>query len=282
MAQTTFSLLVLNDNVKEEAFVSAVRDLPRSDRPLFVGKCQHWIHAPHLSAAALAGNGNTLQKWDFLIVNKATLPKTVSSLAEKTWSITAPVDDNQLANYSEAQRTRLSTSAPPLPDGWSPKDHSGLDAAVPPPDLELSLALSSFSLGSSTDDGQKPVLLTEFVRDFGVQYTGAVSMFNLLSYLPDGRPRYFEYVAAFTASVGSKYGGDAMFHGLGVSDWSSKADDVRLDPNAFWYDTALIHYPSIWHFGKLLDDPDYMDVDRRFKQGVLRDNPIMCCTEIDV
>lgn len=31
-----------------------------------------------------------------------------------------------------------------------------------------------------------------------------------------------------------------------------------------------------------MDDPGYMDAVRRFKQGVLKDNPIMCYTEVNV
>ena len=79
-----------------------------------------------------------------------------------------------------------------------------------------------------------------------------------------------------------------MFLGLGVSEWTSKADNAEKSQSAEsdsvigWEDIGLIHYPSLWHFGGMLDDPGYMDADRRFKQGVLRDNPIMCCTEVDV
>jgi len=42
----------------------------------------------------------------------------------------------------------------------------------------------------------------------------------------------------------------------------------------------LVWYPSIWHFGKLLDDLDYAEADRKFKVGVVLDNPILCCTEV--
>ena len=202
------------------------------------------------------------------------------SCIDKIWSIAADVDDTTwLSNYESARRTRLSAPSPNLPTGWSPDDHSGLDAAVPPPDLEASLNLSSYPLGTRTDSGQKPVILKDFTRTFGSQHTGAVNMLNLLAYHPNQRARYFEYIAAFSASVGSKYGGEAMMFGSDVQDWSSKGKEAG-QPG--WEDAGLVYYPSIWHFAKLLDDPGYMDADRRFKQGVLRDNPIMCCTEIDV
>lgn len=287
MASTNFHLVALKSDITEASFLSAVRDLSAADRPLYIGKCQHWIHAPHLSAAALTGPEGVIKRWDYLIIIKApapdslALPKNLSSLVEENWSITVGVTN--LDNFSQAQRDRLAQPDPPLPEGWSPGDHSGLDAAEPPSDLEASLALSAYPLGSRTDGDQKPVGLKDFTRDFGTKHTGAVCMFNLLSYLPNQRPRYFEYIAAFSASVGSKYGGDAMFMGLGgVSDWTSKADATAQAQEGEWEDVALIHYPSIWHFSKMLDDPGYMDADRRFKQGVLRDNPLMCCTEIEM
>ena len=49
-----------------------------------------------------------------------------------------------------------------------------------------------------------------------------------------------------------------------------------------WKDTALVWYPSIWHFGELLGDPEYEETDRKFKRGVLRDGSILCCTEVVV
>lgn len=239
MAPTTYHLIALKATSSHESFLSALGRLPQKDRPLYVGKCQHWIHAPRLSVEALTGPKGTMLKWDYLIVNQSSQTGTISSLSsliERQWSITTIDDYLPLADYTTAHHTRKSKTTPPLPSGWSPKDHSALDAAVPPPDLELSLGVSSFPLGSKTDSGQEPVVLKDFVRDFGSQHTGPTNMFNLLSYVKDQRPRYFEYIAAFAESVGSKYGGDAMVFGLGVSDWSSK----DRDGDAGWEDAGLV------------------------------------------
>jgi hypothetical protein len=200
----------------------------------------------------------------------------------KQWSITAHVDDQQLDDIPETKRQLSAADVLALPSGWSPNDHSQLDDAVVPSDLEASLALSSYPLGSVIDDNTKPTAMKDFVRDFGKQHTGPVDMFNLLSYLPNGRPQYFKYIAAFTESVGSKYGGTPLLIGLGgIVDWSSKAHEQQPD-GVGWEDTAVVHYPSIWHFAKMLDDPGYADADRNFKQGAIRDNPLICCTEIDL
>lgn len=288
MAPIVFSLILLRDDSTEASLLSVLQKLPDSERPLFVGKCQHWIHAPQLSAESLLGTGSEVKSWGYVLVHKSKdpnvrgIPDAVRSLCKDTWSITAEGDDNLLANFHEAQRDRRAAPVPSLPEGWNPVDHSGLDAAIAPPDLEASLALSAHPLGSRTDGEQAPVILKDFVRNFGKQHTSAVCMLNLLSYMPDQRPRYLEYRAAFAASVGSRYGGKAMFASAGVYNWSSKAADMSDPTKGGWEDAALVHYPSIWHFGKMLDDPDYADADRRFKQGALRDNPILCCTEVYV
>lgn len=75
---------------------------------------------------------------------------------------------------------------------------------------------------------------------------------------------------------------------MGVTDWSSRASEGAkvADPQAggsgVWEDVALVWYPSLWHFAKLLDDPDYADADRKFKVGAVRDNPILCCRAVEL
>ena len=74
--------------------------------------------------------------------------------------------------------------------------------------------------------------------------------------------------------------------GASVTNWSSRvaegaeAADPQANGSGVWEDAALVMYPSIWHFGKLLDDSDYAEADRKFKVGVVLDNPILCCTEV--
>jgi hypothetical protein len=111
-------------------------------------------------------------------------------------------------------------------------------------------------------------------------------MFNIIARQPGQRMCYFDYIAAFRDSIGSRYGGNPQFLGPGVADWSSRkaegkeVPDPKAGGSAVWEDTALVCYPSIWHVGKMLDDPDYAEADRKFKMGVVHDDPILCCAEI--
>lgn len=227
-------------------------------------------------------------------MHSLALAQNIEALAEDKWTVTAEVEEAMLLGYVEAQRKRTATPQPLLPIGWQPSNHQGLDEADPPTDVELALGNSSYPLGARTDEDGRATVLKDFVRDFGSKYCGPVNMLNLLSYFRDQRPRYFEYRAAFAKSVGSTYGGEAMFFGANISRWSSKNDDLKSmasgtstiisDPQEAvgWEDIGLVYYPSIWHFAKMLDDPGYMDADRQFKRGVTFDNPIMCCTAVDL
>lgn len=280
MAPLTFHLIKTTD---EHAFLTSIRSLPKDARPLYTGETKHWIHEPELSAQALTGAGPAPTAWDYLLVLPSSgptgldLPSAITAVEAK-WSIAAPVDETWITAHAEQHHRRLATTPPALPAGWSAGDHSGLDASIPPADLSASLGLQSRPLGKD-----KPVMLKDFIAPFAMSHPGPVAMFNLLSYTPNGgREKYFGYVQAFQASAGIKYGGEALFLGRDVTDWSSQTTDLAEQGGEGWVDCALVWYPSLWHFGKMLDDPGYAQADREFKQGAIRDNPLLCCVEVDV
>ncbi|KAK6439211.1 hypothetical protein LTR95_004580 [Oleoguttula sp. CCFEE 5521] len=289
MASVTLHLISTSS---KNDFLSSVQQLPKPDRPLYLGNCQHWIHAPTLSVLALAGTGQKMQPWDYLLICKTKsqfdfdVPSALARSVKAHWAIATTIPDEQLDALESENKRRATLVVSPLPDGWSPSEHSGLDASDPPADLEASLALSSLPLGASKSSA--PLGLKDFVKTFGTSHPGPIAMFNLLAYHPGQRPRYLEYIAAFGASIGSRYGGDPQFIGFGDCDWSSRESegtqvaDPKANGSSVWEDCALVWYPSIWHFGKMLDDPEYAGVDRMYKQGALRDNPLICCTEIQL
>jgi len=287
MAPISFHLVSVPD---DNAFLDSVRSAPASEKPYYLGRCQHWVHSPKTSLDALTGTGPEMQRWDYLLIanvvssDHLAVPQYLEGKITNHWSISAPVDDAQLSTLSETDSQRASNAVPTLPPGWSLSDYSSLTASVPPSDVEASLALASTPLGSSKQS--LPTDLKAFISSFGASHTGPVNMFNIVACQPGQRMRFFGYIAAFTESIGSRYGGEAQFLGNGVTDWSSrKAEGAEVaDPKAggsgVWEDVALVWYPSLWHFGKLLDDPDYADADRKYKVGVIHDNPILCCTEV--
>ncbi|KAK0367388.1 hypothetical protein LTR91_007354 [Friedmanniomyces endolithicus] len=303
MAPVTFHLIVAH---QPKDFLGALRNLPHDSRPLYVGKVHHWIHAPTtLSTAALLGSADTVTQWQYLLVHQTrapeslTLPTGLDPHVRKKWSITVEVSNDLLANYAAAQAKLLSNPIPPLPTGWSASNHSALDAATAPPDLEASLALEAPPLGSNKKT-DAPVVLKDWLRAFGTRHAGPVQMLNLLSYNAGRRQDFYGYIAAFAGFAGSKYGGEGAIMNFGheVGNWSSRKEEwamsvkearesengygTKSGPLVGWEDVALVWYPSIWHFAKLLDDPEYAEADRKYKVGVMRDGPLCCCTEIEM
>ena len=249
-----------------------------------------------------------MKKWDYILVHRTSNLKCLDlpdylkldegvNLVKEKWSITVDTSEEMLASYPTAQKARLDDECAPLPLGWSAQDHSALDAATPPPDLEASLALRSHALGADKTR-EVPVLLKDWIRDFGQSRSGPVSMLNLLAYNPGKRSQFQQYIAAFAASVGIKHGGEAQLLGSNIHSWSSRhaehelnVEEAKRSERGYdveggsvvgWEDVGLIWYPSIWHFAMLLDDPEYAEADRKFKIGTLRDGPILCCTEVEL
>lgn len=274
MAPVTFHLLSLRSSSEADSFVSSLKALPQAQRPLWLGHFHHWFHEPHYSTGALLGEDSHVTKWDYLLVGD--VPSEVDSYIAKRWSIKGDSPDDM-----PSLNARDSVVLPEaiLPDGWSADDYSGLDASVPPTDISLTIDEIARPLGSERSSNGIP--LRDFVRSFGTTHTGPVVMFNILSYLPNKRSVYFDgYIAGFGEKMGPMFGGAPIQVGWGVTEWSSQAEETEEDGG--WEDVAMVWYPSVWHFAKMIDDPVYADLDRRFKPISLRDNPLACCTEIEL
>lgn len=278
MALITFHLLAIKPSMDSEPFTSKLRSLTGLKRPFWVGQVHHWLHEPHLSANALLGTEQHIINWNYLLIGKQDIPDELKTHLLKHWSITANVPDGMASPQAKIQ-SLVAQPAPTLPSGWSAEDHAGLDIATAPGDLAFTLEKRSRPLGSARSGDGKT--LREFVREFGISHPGPVIVFNLLSYLPDKRPIYIDgYIGGFGKTIGPMYGGDAIQFGFGATEWTSQFDEPTQEDG--WEDAALVWYPSIWHFAKMIDDAEYAELDRKFKPTSLRDNPLLCCTEIEL
>ncbi|KAJ9142949.1 hypothetical protein NKR23_g6769 [Pleurostoma richardsiae] len=287
MAPVVFHLISLKSTSDKEAFISALKSFSPDERPLWVASCHHWIHEPRISVTALTGSGHSIQAWDYVVIFRSPSPTTpelplvLQPYVACNWSITAEVQDAMIDSLSSRNAATEAETAPPLPAGWTADNHESIDAAQGAPDVELSLETPSRAFGSDKSDSGSA--LKEVIRDIGLAHPGPVAMLNLLAYLPGQRPRYMEYVAAFQETIGPKYGGQPLLAGFGVTDWSSRAEEVVGGREVGeWEDAALVWYPTVWHFGKMIDDPMYVTLDRQHKGGVIRDNPLICCSEISL
>ncbi|ETS74862.1 hypothetical protein PFICI_13346 [Pestalotiopsis fici W106-1] len=286
MAPVTAHLIALSPSSDAKSFEHALktfRSQANGSSLLWAGYCHHWIHEPQLSRPALTGIGSILKQWDFVLVTDQTIPNAqglpvaLLNLVSDHWSITFDAADELINGVEDSMRDVISKSPPALPAGWSPEDLSGLRKSAPPADLVTSLGTRSPVFGK--DKSASLMDLKTFVESHVLENPGPIFMFNLLSFFPNQQAQYLNYVSAFVQEIGPKYGARPVIYGFGVSGWTSRPEDAA-DPGV-WENVAVIGYPSLLHFAKMLDDARYAELDRAYKGGVVRDNPLICCTTVD-
>lgn len=105
-------------------------------------------------------------------------------------------------------------------------------------------------------------------------------MLNLLAMAPDGgMEKYQGYVGGFVEAFGGdRLGSVAKVLGP-VEATSTNAEESHKSTWDMW---ALVHYPSIWHFGWMLSTPGYQELEEKYKAGSLVDTAILAVSEIAV
>ena len=99
-----------------------------------------------------------------------------------------------------------------------------------------------------------------------------VAMLNLLAFVEGKREQYKKYGAAFSQSVGARYGGNAKVVGRVLGGPAGEDG---------WDEIAVAHYPSIQHFAAMIGDKDYQEANQTFRLGSLKDTFIICTMEVD-
>ncbi|KAI0813637.1 hypothetical protein GGR55DRAFT_635286 [Xylaria sp. FL0064] len=269
MSQLIFQLLGFGHPSDSHAFIEALKTLPVGDKPLWVGKVRHWFAEPSYTKDQL------MKKWDYLVIGHQRLPDHLQSSANANLTITSN-SAGEMPAISAIREQLLAKPIPPLPSGWSVDDHSGLDAAVPHDGVKYSLDTTSQILGSELASDR--ITWKDFIVRLSKTYSGPISVLNILPYQPGQRQAFLEgYVGGFNTIMSPNYGGGALCFGTDVALSSQEGEDEDFK----WDDISLVWYPSVWHFGKMFDDPEYAQLDREFKPA-LRDNPLLCCTEIEI
>lgn len=231
--------------------------------PLVVSKVIRWIILPtHLSTEHLLAHNIS---WHIYLILPPTdpLPPALEKLVEHHWQITAGVPSRLTADFATKNRTLLHPDASSVPNLGVV---GTVETTTSSQNLELSEGLENWIHG-----------LSEKER------TGAVSMFNLLSFHPNKRSSYLKYGAAFASSIGSRHGGNAKIVGNVVASPDSKATSTVVDASGDgWDEIALAHYPSILHFRSMLLSTDYQEVNHRHRVGSLRDTCILMTSEVAI
>ena len=206
MPVCTLYILKLKSSTSE--FLSALRQT--SLQPITVARVVRWIVRPTtLSQVALLSED---QGWDLLLVIRgasSALENDLSHLIERLWSIQTGVPSGLLATYSVTNAKLLYPSPGHIP--VATRSSSELRFVNSTQDLELTQELNDWIV-----DGDGP--------------SGAVSMFNLLSFNPGKKEEYMNYGRAFSEYAGSRRGGVAKLVGKVVpktcSDGCNEWDEV--------------------------------------------------------
>lgn len=247
------TLILVTLSTTLPSFLSALSSLPT--KPLTIARAIRWVIEPTTISTHLLAT-----KWDLLLVlpQDVTLPPNITALIKSSWTVKVGIPSRLLTSYAQTNEALLHPrpgSVPALSKSSSSNPNQPL-VADSAQNLELSPELQSW------------------VRDFGGEDSGAVSMLNLLSFKPGMKDSYLQYGKAFSESIGSKRGGLAKIVGKVVSvDGEEKTD---------WDEVAIAHYPSIAHFADMLGSEDYQAVNKKSRVPALRDTFILCTSELNL
>lgn len=189
MPVCTIFLLSLDTSIPP--FISKLRE--SSLQPLITAQVVRWIITPTtLSKHSLI---TPTYPWDLMLIlpNSVTsLPAGIQPMIHQSWSIQAGIPSKLLQNFPTRNARLLH---PPLGD-------------IPP----LTGPLSQSRVVESAQALELSRELREWITS-GKGPQGAVSMLNLLAFLPGKKEEYLKYGQAFAESVGSRIGGVAKIVG---------------------------------------------------------------------
>ncbi|KAI0024947.1 hypothetical protein F4780DRAFT_775424 [Xylariomycetidae sp. FL0641] len=229
--------------------------------PLAQARPLRWMVLPTATSAGRLAARN--RRWDALVIlpaGHAALPASVARThVADGWSVAVGASARALAAYAAVNRALLHPDRPPTPAV------SSVSVSADARNLEATPELASWIAGlPADDDGHDP--------------DAPVSMLNLLAFRPGRKAQYVRYGEEFGRRVGARHGGRVKLVGR-VTGFTG--DTEEEEGVGGWDEIAFVHYPSVRHFAAMAADPDYQDVNRRYRLGALRDTFILCVVEVD-
>ncbi|KAK0554271.1 hypothetical protein OC846_002154 [Tilletia horrida] len=236
-----------------------------------------YIHRTVIRSTSLDTQWINEVQWHLLLVVKgADQEKILKALppgaVAKSYSVTAGVPSKIYDRYRTHTVELRDRSPPALTSSTQqlPKSLRGGQDGKPrdSQNLEVSEELLKFADElESKEEFRKPVV-----------------MLNLLQFAEGQHESYKKYGKGF-AKIGARHGGDAKLVGLVVPPPADFSVDSRADrsrPAAEWWsEVAYAFYPTIRHFVDMAADPEYQDINQKYRLPALRDTTILCTTEIE-
>lgn len=255
MPLATVHLVSLTQSTTILEFVQSIKSTP-AVKPLVISKVIRWVITPTtISAQELL---HPKKPWDLLVIvlGSDPLPENLKQKIEVHWSVTSGVPSRLTKDFEKSNAQLLH------PD---PKSIPALTGSLDKP-----------RIGSTSQTLELSAGLNEWIQGFSKTRPGqnAMSMLNLLAFLPDKKPSYLQYGRAFAESIGSRRGGNAKL----VGNITAQADESVSGGK--WDEFALAHYPSITHFADMLASEDYQAVNLKYRVPSLKDTLILATSEI--
>lgn len=212
-------------------------------KPVLTARVVQWIINPTIADHLLQHN------WDFMIVvpTNTPIPHSVTKLFAHSFIIRIAQDDDMLSYVLQ-------------------NNESLLHPATIDPTFNLEKPL----VANSTQNVELTPALLAFAQSSFCP-SGPVSMLNFIAFHPfvSAKESYAKYIDGFKASVGSKRGGLLKVYG----------ETVEM---GIWDQVALAQYPSLEHFADMAADPDYQELNHKFRLSALRDTCILMTTEVNL
>ena len=287
MPLANLHLISLNPSTSLKSFLCQLQSLPGDQQPITISKVVRWIITPEII------DTNQLlhpeKPYDVLLIfpNTNPLPSSLTSHIHNKFSLQVGIPSRLLKDFKSTNQSLLHPSTSTIPP---------LTGALSEPLVQK----SSQSLALSPE-------LQTWIKSYSTTLGGksAVSMLNLLAFIPERKSSYLQYGKAFAESIGSKRGGNAKLVGHAIYP-SSSTSNSNPDSNSpttsspspsghpisdsetsntseklKWDEFALAHYPSITHFADMLASKDYQDVNQKYRVPSLKDTCILCTSEIE-
>ncbi|PVH83785.1 hypothetical protein DL98DRAFT_512941 [Cadophora sp. DSE1049] len=262
MVPHTVHLFSIPDANEASSIQSLWKHTPK---PLTVAKAHYFVSTSHLSSTLQNDPSTNTSLFNLVTIlpgSSIPVPQSITSISTKTLTFNIDIEDHWIANYTERNSALLhgnKTPIPPFPlTPTSPPD---------PNEEEVEFPLT-------------PSLRT-FFADFSAKYAGPVTMFNFLSFHDGMFPQYQKYMDAFIKDLGPRYGAAPRLVGEIVKTGGEGGDRKGNEVAEKWEKMAFVHYDGAANFGRMLEDELYKGLDRMYKRGVVKDNPILLVVELE-
>ncbi|PWY99406.1 hypothetical protein BCV70DRAFT_200973 [Testicularia cyperi] len=282
MPVCTIHLLRLDQGVSIDAFLRSLFASDSAEAVIAVSQ----VRKPIIEATRIDSTLLNSTPWHLLLLCKgvasANLASALTQQIRTHYVVYAGIPAKIVDSYHEISCKLNAVPRPPLlclqQDGSPNPSSTGGSGSKP--------SSATSSSGTSSQNLELDDSLLSFASHLKSQYTGPVSMLNLLQFHthPDAVENYHKYGKGF-ATVAGKRGGNAKVVGLVVNPKDAPRPDSRGNPTRaqsdWWNECTFVHYPSIDHFADMAADPAYQHVNRTYRLQALKDTALVCTTEID-